>query len=133
MIIRLFSLSYSMEQLSAYGDGNQPTPNADLESGQVKTSSSSVSAPPDLSQEGDLAPPSSIPAGPTGPVTCHQDLPPPASLPDLAGSKDLLGFFLCPRIQRNRMMPSCSALGIPRRTLPRWFRSLPLRCPLRTL
>ena len=36
-----------MEQLSAYGEGNQPTPNTDMEFGQVTTSSSSVFVPPD--------------------------------------------------------------------------------------
>ena len=96
MIIRPFSLCYSIEQLSACGEGDQPTPNADLESGQVKTSSSSVSAPLDLSQDGDLAPPSSILAGLTGPIASHQDLPLPASLPVLAGSKDLAGVLSVP-------------------------------------
>ena len=78
--------------MSAYGEGDQPTPKTDLESGQVKTSSSSVSAPPD----GDSALPSSVPVGPTGPVTSHQDLPLPASLPVLAGSKDLAGVLPVP-------------------------------------
>ena len=68
--------------------GRAAYPNADLESGQQKTSGPSVSALPDLSQDGDLALPSSVP---TGPVTCRQDLPPPASLPVLAGSQDLAG------------------------------------------
>ena len=85
-----------MEQLSAYGEDDQPTPKADLESGQMKTLSLSVSAPPDLSQDGDLAPLPSIAAGPMGPVTCHQDLPPPASLPVLAGSQDLAGVLPVP-------------------------------------
>ena len=35
VIIRPFSLFNSREQLSAYAEGDQPTPNADLESGQV--------------------------------------------------------------------------------------------------
>ena len=48
------------------------------------------------------------------------------------GLRTLLGFFLCPRLPRNRMMPSCSALDAPSRTLPRWFHSLLLWCPLRT-
>ena len=85
-----------MEQLSAYGEGHQPTPKTDLESGQVKTSSLSVSAPPDLSQDGDSALLSSVPVGPTGPVTSHQDLPLPASVPVLAGSKDLAGVLPVP-------------------------------------
>ena len=41
-------------------------------------------------------PPSSVLAGPTGPVTCRQDLPPPASLPVLAGSQDLAGVLPVP-------------------------------------
>ena len=78
-----------MRQLYAYGEGTQHTPSPNLESGQVKTSSSNVSAPPDLSQDGDLAPPSFVPGGPDGAVTSHQDLPPPASLPVLTGNKGL--------------------------------------------
>ena len=72
-------------------EGDQPTPNDDLESGQVKTS-----ATPDLSLDGDSAPTLFVPMGPTGPVTSHQDLPLPASVPVLAGSKDLAGGFPVP-------------------------------------
>ena len=96
VFIRPFSLSYSMEQLSAYREGEQLTPDADLESGKEKTSGSSVSALPDLSQGRDSAPPSSVPAGLTGPFTCRQDLPSPASLPVLARRQDLAGVLPVP-------------------------------------
>ena len=127
VFIRPFSLSYRMKQLSAYEEGEQPTPNADLESGQEKTSGSCVSVLPDLSQDGDLAPPSSVPAGP---VTCRQDLQLPC--PSWEGARTLLGFSLYPRLSRNLTMPSYSALDAPSRSLPCRSRSLPLRCLLRT-
>ena len=102
-------------------------------SGQVMTSSLSVSATPDLSQDRDLAPPSSVPGGPTGPLpvirTCLLQLP----CLSWQGVRTLLGFFLCPCLPRNRMMSFCSALDAPSKTLLRWFCNLPLRCLLRTL
>ena len=85
-----------MEQLSAYEDGEQSAPQAILESGQDTTSGMSVSSHPDLSQDGDLVPLTSVPAGPTEPVTCQQDLPSPASLPVMAGSKDPPGVLPVP-------------------------------------
>ena len=56
-------------------ESEQPTPNADLETEKEKTLGSSVSALPDLCQDGDSAPPSSVPTGPAGPVTCRLQLP----------------------------------------------------------
>ena len=128
VIIRPFSMSYSMEQLSAYKDGERPAPQADLESGQDTTSGFSVTVPPDSSQDGDLVAPTSVPAGPTGPVTCQQDLPSPASLPVLAGSKDPAGVLPPPdepydsfllRMDRTIKDSTCRS------------RSLLLRCPFR--
>ena len=83
---------------------------------QMKTSSLSVSVPTDLSQDRDLAPPSS---GPPWPITFHQHLPTSVSLPVLAGSKELAGFFLCPCLPRNRMCPQ-DLMTLPA-ALPRPF------------
>ena len=90
------SLSYSMEQLSAYGDRDQPAPRADQESRKDKTANMSVSLPPDSSEDGDMAPPTSVPAGPTGPVTCDPELSIPASFPVLPGSQGPVGVHPVP-------------------------------------
>ena len=96
VIIRPLSLSYSMEQLSAYGDRDQPAPRADQDSRKDKTANMSVSSPPDSSEDGDMAPPTSVPAGPTGPVTCDPELSIPASLPVLPGSQGPVGVHPVP-------------------------------------
>ena len=47
--------------------------------------------------------PAIVPVGPTGPVTCPQDLATPASLPVLAGSKDLIGVLPYPPASRGTL------------------------------
>ena len=96
VFIRSFSLSYSMEQLSAYGDGDQPAPQASRESGQDTTSSRNVLSRPDLSQDRDSIPPTSVLVGQSEPVTCQHDLPFTAFLPIMAGSKDPAGVLPAP-------------------------------------
>ena len=85
-----------MEQRSTFGHGDQPAPQASRESGQDTSSSRNMSSHPDLSQDGDSVPPTSIPAGWSEPVTCQQDLPSTASLPVMAGSKDPAGLLPAP-------------------------------------
>ena len=67
-----------------------------LQSGEDQTPLVDVSSTPDVAKDGDAVPPSSIPAGPTGPVTCHLDLSFTAPSPVLAGPHALAGVASVP-------------------------------------
>ena len=81
-----------MEQLSVYEEAETTSQDTTNESGQNQPQVGNISYQPDIAQDGDPAPPSSIPAGP---VTCHQDPSSDAPSPALAGPTALEGILLC--------------------------------------
>ena len=62
-----------MEQLLVYEEAETTSQDTANESGQNQPQVGNVSSKPDVAQDRDAAPPSSITAGPVGPMTCHQD------------------------------------------------------------
>ena len=82
------------EQLLVYEEAE--TASRDTESGQDEPKVVDVSSTPDVANDGDAAPPSSLPVGPAGPVTCNQDFSSAAPSPVLAGPHTLAGVVPVP-------------------------------------
>ena len=88
-VLQYFSLCSSLDQLSAYGEVDKPSPNPDKESGTVGTSSENTAVAPNLSQDGQSGLTSSAPTDPAGFAASQRDPPPQASPPVPEGSEDL--------------------------------------------
>ena len=115
-----------MEQLSVYEEAETTSQDTANESGQNQPQVVNVSSTPDVAKDRDAASPSSIPAGPAGPVTCHQDPSSDATSPAVAGPTALAGILPVSSLLKSLMRTIYAAQEVCPRTQPRWSRSLPL-------
>ena len=120
--ITFFPLSSSMEQVSVYEKAAVTSQDNALQSDEDQTPLMDVSSMPDVAKDADAVPPSSIPAGLAGPVTCHLDLSFTAPSPVLAGPHALAWVDYVPLspsepsedyLCRSRRLPPDSATSVP--------------------
>ena len=95
-----------------------------LQSGEDQTPLVDVSSTPDVAKDGDAVPPSSIPAGPAGPVTWTSLLQ--LCRLSLQALMHWLGLILSPHLLQRHLRTTFAIQDICLQTQPRPFRSLPL-------
>ena len=111
-----------MVQASVYEEAAMTSQDNALQCGEDQTPLVDVSSTLDVAKDGDAVPPSSIPVGQAGPVTCHLDLSFTAPSPVLAGPHALAGVASVPPppsapsedyLRRSGRLPPDSATSVP--------------------